>query len=217
MSYLALGLSSNLVLAGCSNRAAPKPAVYRSSEPTILDYPPEKHPESVPPEASAGAAEAAIATSLAALRTPGEDHFGYCAAGLGRSGDAALDLVRLGAVCGPGNGLLVFEPAFQATASVQSLHRRLDLDRGLCVRVAVATEDPAQTVSVRVEGPGKTPPVSCKVGFGWCPASGVWCTKRGEVELDFSANGGDVPFHARIWTLKPQPLLNPSVAGAPAP
>jgi len=83
----------------------------------------------------------------------------------------------------------------------------------MCVRVAVATVDAAQSVAVRVEGPGKTPAIACKVGFGWCPASGVWCASKGAVELDFSASSGDVPFHARIWTLKPQPLLNPVATG----
>lgn len=206
MSYLALAVSSNAVLSACSKRPEPPPASYRDSEPRILEGSAGSADLNADPTAQTATSAAAIpiATTLAALRSPGEDHFGYCAAGLTRSGDTRLDLTRLGALCGPGNGLLVYEPPFQATASASGgLRRELELRPDQCLRIAVVTDNPAQALRVVMAQADGAQPETCRVGFGWCPPSGVWCTPSGSASVEFSGQGADVQFQARLWTLRP--------------
>jgi hypothetical protein len=124
-----------------------------------------------------------------------------------------LDLTRLGALCGPGNGLLAFEPPFQATASASaSLRRELELRPDQCLRVAVATDDPTQTIQVVIAQADGTQPETCRVGFGWCPPSGVWCTPSGSASVEFSGQGADVQFQTRLWTLRPLGRGQPQLA-----
>jgi hypothetical protein len=204
MSYLALALSSNVAVSSCRAEPEAAPQGYRDIEPMILETAPAHAEDTSAPLAAAPVLltiAPPIETSLAALRTPGEDHFGYCAAGLTRTGQARRDLTRLGGLCGPSNGLLAFEPAFQLVASPTAVVRKLALNRGQCVRIAVATEQAEERVEVQLRGVKGDQPVQCSVGFGWCPPSGVFCGGL-QTELELRTTNGEVEVQARLWAMQ---------------
>jgi hypothetical protein len=147
--------------------------------------------------------EAPIATSLEALRSKGEDHLGYCAGGLRRSGDAAIDLLRLGALCGPANGLLPYEPAFEAVVDGNPVRRTFELKRRQCVRLGIVSEQTGKPVRVTLQPVGSTVgAVKCTEAFGWCPPASAYCPGGERVELEISALD-PVKLSARLWVLTP--------------
>lgn len=125
-----------------------------------------------------------------------------CYVGYRPSGRAALDLLRLGALCGPSNGLakepelsLGVRPLPAASdgeedllPTVSTLVHGVKVSAGECVWAAFATDAVRSEAAPRVElqwlDAGEVVARCEADGAGMCPTTGPWCAARsGTYEL----------------------------------
>lgn len=186
MSYLGLALSSNTLTACETGVGAQRESAF--SEPRIL----------VTVKPDSGAPLAPNVASPPAFR---QDHFGYCYDGYKTSGKPALDLLRLGALCGPSNGMLAAQPRWTLSVQADAPALTVPLEAGDCVRVIAATTSPESFELEWREGDRQLR--SCQqTSFGLCPPDGVVCSSAaGPVTLAVHSDGPLAGFMAEVWRL----------------
>lgn len=129
------------------------------------------------------------------------DHFEYCDAGFVASGNPELDVWRLGALCGPSNGLERQHELERSTSGPEQPQRfRFDVQGHSCVRVAVAVGHGREVEVELIRGEQVV--ANCMLaGAGWCPPRAAVCD-WGEspliVELLVAGAPGAVA--AQLWT-----------------
>jgi hypothetical protein len=170
-------LSSNLGLVGCENAPSSGQSQRISDEPVITR-----------PNATAST-ETTAEAPLTAPVAPHDCHAGYVA-----TGNALRDVLRVGLMCGPSNGLAK-EPR---VAGKQA--RSLSLEAGECVWVAAAARGVAGRVELQWVS-GDQVLADCELkGLGLCPRVQPLCVQRfTEVNLLVAEGDGAAPAAVEIW------------------
>jgi hypothetical protein len=186
LGYLAACVASNGVMLGC-----------RKSPPAREDGSERRPPDIV----VTAPAEADAATSRVEPASAGESSHA-CFAGYRRSGQVELDLLRVGALCGPPNGMLTRQPARKLTAGSEGVAETIRLGAGDCVWALAALEPSGGFELQWVTGAQVLS--SCEVdGLGWCPASGPLCPDRAaELQLSWDYSGAG-SLTVQVWTRDP--------------
>ncbi|MEN9579678.1 MAG: hypothetical protein RJA70_2687 [Pseudomonadota bacterium] len=185
-SYLALVLSSNHLIA-CQGGES-RPQSVRVDPPRIL----------APRRPDAGVIDAPGAPTRSVSH---RDHFGYCYGNYTTSGNPSLDLLRLGALCGPSNGMLAVQPRWNPRPQDADPELGIAVEAGDCLRVIAAS---ASGAPFELEWrDGNELLVSCEqTHFGLCPADGVVCPSRStSLTLGVHSDGPLDRFSAEVWRL----------------
>ncbi len=188
-------MASNALLCGCENRD-PLPSQKVPDEPVISTAGARSAEESAPaPPADAG------------LRT----RLPQCARGYRSSQDPKLDALRLGALCGPSNGLAL-EPAWVFAPRDDDEVVRASLEEGECVW-AVATSATVSKFELTWVG-GANVVASCELeGFGWCPISEPLCVERPtELALQVGEEAGKPAPQIVVWSRRSPRRITPPAA-----
>lgn len=124
----------------------------------------------------------------------GKNNFASCYSGYESGVSPELDVHRLGALCGPSNGLQAAESVITTERTQEATQRTVSVQRGDCVRLVAATS----STSVEVEiDKGEQTLESCEISpFGWCPAEGPLClpnTGPPKVKLTLTTRIADPP------------------------
>src|SRR5690606_13581189 len=115
-----------------------------------------------------------------------------------------LDVLRLGALCGPPHGLLTRQPALRADPEQAAATELTHLERGECDWAAVGTAPP-RAVELQWVERGRLL-TSCEVHQpGWCPTSGPLCADSpSDLELSWD-DTVDATLVLQIWRRDAEP------------
>jgi hypothetical protein len=184
LGYLALALSSNAASLGCEPTHV-GPNEQRGAEGDRIVI--------VEPDDTVPAPSSSVVHSVSALVEP------YCARGYPSSGSAAMDVLRLSALCAGTNGLLASESIELGPELKVSKPLRLELGPGDCVWAVAASEPKGAPLRVRWLD-GDRPLAECTLdGCGWCPAAEPLCVARSRsLQLTLELPEGELA-RARVW------------------
>lgn len=137
-----------------------------------------------------------------------QSHLEYCADGFQTTGDTRVDLARLGALCGPSNGLVrglgsVLEFASDESELLRGELRLPAAQSAECGRfvVAFSRRDAAQSLTVSVHGRNGTVDECTLNQSGFCPSDELSCrvekvTFRVASEIDDAEERTSTPTQA---------------------
>lgn len=141
-----------------------------------------------------------VARAGSAPHTGHRDHYQYCDSGFQPSGNPELDVWRLGALCGPSNGLERWEKLQRSNAGSEAAARfEFETEEVVCVRVAAAVEH-GQAFEIEVSRNDQVVASCALKGAGWCPERGPACDGSGEpLVLELLLHGSQRLVAAQVW------------------